>query len=80
MLAKHLDNEEVNQLPTVLEEPAMVSVMKVFFWVFFFLVVLFFKCSSIFMIMPNTHLFHIAYLQQLRIRSRLPFFIVKDTK
>ncbi|NXW41068.1 EMARD protein, partial [Nyctiprogne leucopyga] len=25
MLAKHLDNEEVNQLPTVLEEPAMAS-------------------------------------------------------
>ncbi|KAI1240754.1 hypothetical protein IHE44_0009195 [Lamprotornis superbus] len=31
MLAKHLDNEEVNQLPVVLEEPAMESVLKVFY-------------------------------------------------
>lgn len=30
MLAKHLDNEEVNQLPAVLEEPAMASVLKVY--------------------------------------------------
>lgn len=29
MLAKHLDNEEVNQLPAVLEEPAMARVLKV---------------------------------------------------
>ncbi|KAK2531474.1 Ermard [Columba guinea] len=28
MLAKHLDNEELNQLPAVLEEPAMASILK----------------------------------------------------
>ncbi|OXB73810.1 UNVERIFIED_CONTAM: hypothetical protein H355_013311 [Colinus virginianus] len=31
MLTKHLDNEEVNQLPSVLEEPAMASVLKILF-------------------------------------------------
>ncbi|NWI88772.1 EMARD protein, partial [Pitta sordida] len=30
MLAKHLNNEEVNQLPVVLEEPAMASILKGF--------------------------------------------------
>ncbi|NXN74719.1 EMARD protein, partial [Himantopus himantopus] len=34
MLAKHLDNEEVNQLPAVLEEPAMASILKEFLWDF----------------------------------------------
>ncbi|NXH42046.1 EMARD protein, partial [Dicaeum eximium] len=34
MLAKHLDNEEVNQLPVVLEEPAMESILKDFLWDF----------------------------------------------
>ncbi|NXO91384.1 EMARD protein, partial [Certhia brachydactyla] len=34
MLAKHLDNEEVNQLPVVLEEPAMASIFKDFLWDF----------------------------------------------
>ncbi|XP_059697518.1 endoplasmic reticulum membrane-associated RNA degradation protein isoform X3 [Haemorhous mexicanus] len=34
MLAKHLDNEEVNQLPVVLEEPAMESVLEDFLWDF----------------------------------------------
>ncbi|NXE90371.1 EMARD protein, partial [Menura novaehollandiae] len=34
MLAKHLDNEEVNQLPVVLEEPAMASILKDFLWDF----------------------------------------------
>ncbi|RLV98551.1 hypothetical protein DV515_00010702 [Chloebia gouldiae] len=34
MLAEHLDNEEVNQLPLVLEEPAMGSVLKDFLWDF----------------------------------------------
>ncbi|KFQ84097.1 hypothetical protein N337_03348, partial [Phoenicopterus ruber ruber] len=34
MLAKHLDNEEGNQLPAVLEEPAMASVLKEFLWDF----------------------------------------------
>ncbi|NXW94258.1 EMARD protein, partial [Alopecoenas beccarii] len=28
ILAKHLDNEELNQLPAVLEEPAMASILK----------------------------------------------------
>ncbi|NXA10925.1 EMARD protein, partial [Sapayoa aenigma] len=32
--AKHLDNEEVNQLPVVLEEPAMASILKEFLWDF----------------------------------------------
>lgn len=87
MLAKRLDNEEVNQLPAVLQEPAMASVLKVLsfvsWWVFclvFCHCYLVFKFSGIFIIVPNTHLFHIAYLQQLRTRSLLPFFIVKDTK
>ncbi|NXQ31722.1 EMARD protein, partial [Alaudala cheleensis] len=35
MLAKHLNNEEVNQLPVVLEEPAMASFLKDFLWDFF---------------------------------------------
>ncbi|NWY31225.1 EMARD protein, partial [Pheucticus melanocephalus] len=35
MLAKHLDNEEVNQLPVVLEEPAMESIFESdFLWDF----------------------------------------------
>ncbi|NWR14782.1 EMARD protein, partial [Emberiza fucata] len=35
MLAKHLDNEEVNQLPVVLEEPAMESIFeRDFLWDF----------------------------------------------
>ncbi|NXS34212.1 EMARD protein, partial [Pomatostomus ruficeps] len=34
MLAKYLDNEEVNQLPIVLEEPAMASILKDFLWDF----------------------------------------------
>ncbi|NXF05792.1 EMARD protein, partial [Smithornis capensis] len=34
MLAKHLDDEEVNQLPVVLEEPAMASILKEFLWDF----------------------------------------------
>ncbi|NXC45458.1 EMARD protein, partial [Penelope pileata] len=34
MLTKHLENEEINQLPTVLEEPAMASALKEFLWDF----------------------------------------------
>ncbi|KFV51490.1 hypothetical protein N341_08230, partial [Tyto alba] len=34
ILAKHLDNEEVNQLPAVLEEPTMASYLKEFLWDF----------------------------------------------
>ncbi|NXN84365.1 EMARD protein, partial [Bombycilla garrulus] len=34
ILAKYLDNEEVNQLPVVLEEPAMASISKDFLWDF----------------------------------------------
>lgn len=33
MLAKRLDNEEVNQLPAVLQEPAMASDLKVLWFV-----------------------------------------------
>lgn len=87
MLAKCLDNEEVNQLPAVLQEPAMASDLKVLWFVCWWAFCLVFcrcyfvfKFSDIFIIVPNTHLFHIAYLQQLRTRSLLPFFIVKDTK
>ncbi|NXH84261.1 EMARD protein, partial [Edolisoma coerulescens] len=35
MLAKHLDNEEVNQLPIVLEEPAMASLENFLGWCMF---------------------------------------------
>ncbi|NWX91367.1 EMARD protein, partial [Nothoprocta pentlandii] len=34
MLAKHLSNEDINQLPLVLEEPAMASILKEFLWDF----------------------------------------------
>ncbi|NXJ74934.1 EMARD protein, partial [Trogon melanurus] len=34
MLAKHLDNEEANQLPAVLEEPAMASALKLLWFEF----------------------------------------------
>lgn len=50
MLTKHLDNEEINQLPSVLEEPAMASVLNILFvvvilrfsFICFFLVCFFF--------------------------------------
>lgn len=62
MLTKYLDNEEINQLPSVLEEPAMASVLKILFVVILLvfvmclgfclagLVFVFWKFSSIFMI------------------------------
>lgn len=65
MLAKHLNNEEVNQLPVVLEEPAMASVLKIF-WGFVVVFCLFVSLSNNLYDIPNIHLFHIAYVQQLR--------------
>lgn len=63
MLAKHLDNEEINQLPVVLEEPAMASVLKVF-WGFVIVVFCLFvvSLSNNLYDMPNTHLFDIPYV------------------
>lgn len=65
MLAKHLDNGEVNQLPVVLEEPALASVLKVF-WGFVVVFCLFVSLSNNLYDMPNTHLFHTAYVRLLR--------------
>lgn len=66
MLAKHLDNEKVNQLPVVLEEPAMASVLKVFWGFAVVVFCLLVSLNNNLYDMPNTHLFHIAYVHQLR--------------
>lgn len=60
MLKKHLDNEEINQLPSVLEEPAMASVLKVHFVVVVILFVFF--VGFIFVLFQNNDTFMIVYL------------------
>lgn len=60
MLKKHLDNEEINQLPSVLEEPAMASVLKVPFVVVVILFVFF--VGFIFVFFQNNDTFMIVYV------------------